>query len=71
MAGPVFLDDILVKHETREDFYSTSQTLTNLHIQGFSLFLLVSTMQNNIEDIKTLKKHIWIHVVTKKVLKIF
>jgi hypothetical protein len=48
--------------------YSTSQKFGHTYsFQGFSLFLLFSTLQNNSGDVKTMK-HIWKHVVTKKLL---
>ena len=48
-------------------FYSTSQKFGHtFSFNGFSLFLFLSTMQINIEDIKTMKEHIWNYVVNKK-----
>jgi hypothetical protein len=45
---------------------------TPTHSRVFLYFLkLFSTLQNNSDDIKTMKWHIWNHVVTKKVLNKF
>ena len=47
--------------------YSTSQKFGHTYsFKGFSLFELFCTLQNSSEDIKTMKLHIWNHVVTKK-----